>query len=203
MLSTSSFHLTSQQNKVIIRKATSNDIDAIAQVMKCTFPHTYVDPATKEKIFPESEVDEICAKIQTEYPLLLNDIKSCILVAELNHHVVGFCKLILEADYVFLDRLYVLPQYQDKKIGIDLLKSSMRYAISVNINQMNLQVWHQNGKAIRFYLDNSFVIKSMHDKTTSDGKVSSGFDLECDDLQVALSRLNTYSISSRNQRARL
>lgn len=196
MRSTNFFSPQVVNSQVNIRKAALEDVGKIALILKRTFQKTYIDPITKGMIFPESDLDEMCANVLDEYPRLLDKENTYLLVAELNNNVVGFSKMDVKKNDAYLEKLYILPEYQDMKIGIKLLKNCMEYALSININCIRLQVWDQNEKAIKFYKNNLFVVTGTHEKVTSDGNHSSGYDLQCNDIPTALDKLNSYNVVS-------
>ena len=61
-----------------------------------------------------------------------------------------------------IERIYVLKEYQGRKVGQLLLDKVMKIARSYNKQYVWLGVWENNKKAIRFYEKNGFVPFGAH-----------------------------------------
>lgn len=61
-----------------------------------------------------------------------------------------------------IERIYVLQEYQGKKIGQFLLDSSINLAKEKHKSYLWLGVWEDNSKAIAFYKKNGFVPFDSH-----------------------------------------
>jgi ribosomal protein S18 acetylase RimI-like enzyme len=55
-----------------------------------------------------------------------------------------------------LERIYVVPEYQGKGIGADILKQILIHAKEWNKKYLWLGVWEHNPKAISFYQRHGF-----------------------------------------------
>ena len=79
---------------------------------------------------------------------------------------VGFSKIILNSPHsnirdenvTKLDRIYLLSQYFDKKLGLELLKFNIEVAKKNNQAGIWLFTWVGNSRAIRFYQKTGFAI---------------------------------------------
>ena len=87
-----------------------------------------------------------------------------------NEEAVGFSKIVLNAAHAAiadrkvtkLDRLYLLPAHQDKKLGIELLQFNIAYAKEYEQSGIWLFTWVGNTKAINFYLRAGFRVIGSH-----------------------------------------
>jgi len=61
-----------------------------------------------------------------------------------------------------IERIYVLKEFQGKKVGQLLYEKAMQIAIQKNAAYVWLGVWEKNPKAINFYKKNSFVEFDKH-----------------------------------------
>lgn len=83
---------------------------------------------------------------------------------------IGFSKIILNAAHenlpeknvTKLDRLYILTEYFDLKLGYQLLQHNIHLAKQQNQTGMWLFTWIGNTRAIQFYLRNGFVVIGTH-----------------------------------------
>ncbi len=90
--------------------------------------------------------------------------------AVLNTEIVGYLKLnskdaqteSVHNNALEIERIYVVKEYQGKKIGQLLLDQSLTIAKQKNVDFIWLGVWDQNPGAIRFYERNGFKIFEKH-----------------------------------------
>ena len=61
-----------------------------------------------------------------------------------------------------VERIYVLKEHQDKKVGSFLMTHNIDYAKSLGFTVVWLGVWEENTKAIRFYERHGFSIFGDH-----------------------------------------
>jgi len=62
-----------------------------------------------------------------------------------------------------IERIYVVKEYQGKKIGNILIQKSIEIGKSKNIDYLWLGVWNKNTKAIKFYKNNGFLPFNKHE----------------------------------------
>jgi ribosomal protein S18 acetylase RimI-like enzyme len=83
----------------------------------------------------------------------------------------GFSKIILNAAHADiqqknvtkLDRIYLLSNFFNRKLGLELLKFNIDLSKSHNQSGIWLYTWTGNERAINFYKKNGFVIIGSHD----------------------------------------
>ncbi len=134
------------------RVATSNDIDAIAQLHANSWRRNY------RGIFSDQYLDgDLYADRAAVWQKRLTHAEpnQIVLVAESNESVVGFVCAYLDkspTQGTFVDNLHVEAVYSGKGIGSKLL-SMVAVLISErgNVKRMHLEVLEDNKAAIRFY----------------------------------------------------
>jgi ribosomal protein S18 acetylase RimI-like enzyme len=67
-----------------------------------------------------------------------------------------------EANGLEIERIYVLQNYQGKKLGHDIITACIKIAMQKNKAYVWLGVWEHNVNAIRFYQNNGFVVFDKH-----------------------------------------
>lgn len=88
----------------------------------------------------------------------------------LNNRPAGFSKIVLNAGHpnipeqsvTKLDRIYLLSEYYDKKLGLELLKFKIEYAKQRDQLGMWLFTWKGNERAISFYIKAGFTVIGDH-----------------------------------------
>ena len=77
-------------------------------------------------------------------------------VADHNGQVVGFALTFIRystwrGKMVYIEDLYVKPEFRSQSIGNELVQFTMKYAKSIGVNFLSLQVLDWNEGAINFY----------------------------------------------------
>lgn len=86
--------------------------------------------------------------------------KAEILVYTINENIVGFIGL----NDNYIEGIFIKKDFQGKGIGTELLKYLMKEK-----EELSLRVYEKNSKAIKFYTNNSFKIKTKElDKNTGE-----------------------------------
>lgn len=86
--------------------------------------------------------------------------KAEILVYTINENIVGFIGL----NDNYIEGIFIKKDFQGKGIGTELLKYLMKEK-----EKLSLRVYEKNSKAIKFYTNNSFKIKTKElDKNTGE-----------------------------------
>lgn len=86
--------------------------------------------------------------------------KAEILVYTINENIVGFIGL----NDNYIEGIFIKKDFQGKGIGAELLKYLMKEK-----EELSLRVYEKNSKAIKFYTNNSFKIKTKElDKNTGE-----------------------------------
>ncbi len=163
----------------VIKKATQADLPQILEVTEKTYRSVYFEPVSKRPAFSDQEYADLMEHMRASYPAQLNNDKHIILVAKREGVVIGYAKVDLEKNNAFLDKLYVLPEYQGLQIGGHLLLECMSECHAVHhLNSMRLEVWDGNLKGINYYLRNGFIkTDKTHAKTNAAGDVYHGFEM--------------------------
>lgn len=105
-----------------------------------------------------------------------------------NSKAVGFSKLVLGAKHpaiarekvAKLDRIYVLPEFHDLKLGYELLKFNIQLAKTNQQSGIWLYTWIGNERAINFYLRTGFKIIGTHDFHVAQGHTNPNHHLFLD-----------------------
>lgn len=163
--------------KIIIRKSIPNDVYGIHEVQRITWLKTY--PSSKEGITTEDiirkfnidKTSEGKKKIE-ERKKKYEDKNSGIWVAEANGNIVGFCMAIREGKHNRVGAIYVLPTYQSKGLGKQLIEKALTWLgdkkdIFINVAKYNRQ-------AINFYNKFGFVVTGKEGALDSAAKLPSG-----------------------------
>lgn len=102
------------------------------------------------------------------YENYINDLEKLIIVAEENNRIVGYLYGIIKSTdetYKYkiakLDALYVSLDYRNRKIATSLIEYFKKWAISKNVDKLEVNVWSNNIKAKNLYEKANF-------KTTSE-----------------------------------
>lgn len=100
----------------------------------------------------------------------LRDSNAAFYFAILDYQVVAYLKLNFEASQTELrkenameiERIYVLQDFQRKKIGQLLLDFAIQIGYDRQVDFVWLGVWEENRKAIHFYQKNNFEVFDTH-----------------------------------------
>ncbi|UII23452.1 GNAT family N-acetyltransferase [Fulvivirga ligni] len=153
-------------DNIFFEKAEIEDVKLLLNLAIKTFRDTYSDKNTKEdmEIYVASEFtpEKILSELENE------DIEYHF--AKIDDEIVGYLKVNFgdcqtEKDHpntVELARVYVVKDYQGRKIGNSLIAKAMDIGRQRNAKYLWLGVWEENQKAIRFYERNGFTIFGKH-----------------------------------------
>jgi len=139
-----------------IKRATTGDADLISHLSRITFEDTFRGTCTDDDLqsfvayafSPAAVLDE------------LKDEDDLYFIAWYNNVAAGYIRLKEDyTDYpaikkykaLELKRIYVLKEYQDKKIGAALMAHALQLAKEKNYEVVWLGVWEHNYKAQSFY----------------------------------------------------
>jgi ribosomal protein S18 acetylase RimI-like enzyme len=139
-----------------------SDLELESQIFRQTFSSSN----TEENIKIYLEESFSTKKLTAE---LLN-VESEFYFATLNGTVIGYLKLNFgkaQTEYqdgkaLEIQRIYVLQDFQGKKVGQLLLDYAIQIAKNKNLSFVWLGVWEQNQRAILFYTKNGFVEFDKH-----------------------------------------
>ena len=151
----------------LIRRANNSDSQIIAQLGRTPFVESHGQSANDKSIsnFLESNYTSEALTIE------LNNPKFIYFIVEFNKQPVGFSKIILNTEHTLmeeksislLDRIYLLEEYHNKKLGWILFQYLVDYTKAKNQKGMWLHTWIENKKAITFYQKAGFQIIGDYD----------------------------------------
>lgn len=149
-----------------IIKATVKDIDKLQKIGKKTFQETFGSDNSEEDMKEYLEEGFSKQKIATE----LADENSQFYIAEFGDNVIGYLKIntgqsqteIKDENALEIERIYVLKEYQGKKVGQILYEKAIKISRQEKVNYVWLGVWEKNPRAIRFYQKNGFIEFDKH-----------------------------------------
>ena len=156
--------------EVEFRKCEAEDIEKLLRISRETFIDAFEKDNDPEdfKNYIDFAFDK--AKIKSE----LENPHTSFYFSFLNEILVGYLKLnendaqtdIMTTDALELERIYIIKEFQGRKIGQKLLQQAMKIGAERNKGYLWLGVWEKNVNAIRFYqkhvkLDN-VIVPSAH-----------------------------------------
>lgn len=144
-----------------IRTATLGDASVLALLGRLTYIEShghYIQSKTHLLNYVNEAFD--ISKIKQD----LEDSNILYYIVTYNDFPVGYSKVVLNAtreelnseNVCRLERIYVLDEYIDKKIGIQLFNKILEKATKLEFEKIWLTVYVKNQRAIRFYEKNGF-----------------------------------------------
>ncbi|MCK9790005.1 N-acetyltransferase family protein [Providencia rettgeri] len=136
----------------MIREAIKSDVESILSLYQILFSEMALfDP---ERLQPAEQVREFIENA-------IIDDKFCLLVAEFNGEIKGFCiaqqqaadpyNCVVPRNFGYIFDLVVAPNFRGEKAGQKLLNAMKAWAKSRQLSHLELSVLAQNHKAIKFY----------------------------------------------------
>jgi diamine N-acetyltransferase len=152
--------------KVKIRKGFQCDLLTLQRIGQLTFSETFSDVNTEENMRKYLDEGFSIEKLTEE----LSDPHSQIFFAEYNNKTIGYLKLnfgssqteLKDSKALEIERIYVLKEFQGKKVGQLLYDRAIQIALSSHYDYIWLGVWEKNLKAINFYKKNGFTEFDKH-----------------------------------------
>jgi diamine N-acetyltransferase len=147
---------------VQIRKATADDFDLLVSMGRTTFMEAHILSGTQQDLgtYLNSVYNTDSFKKELEntnniFHLIYYDNKPA-----------GFSKIILnfpnaaiiEQAITKLDRIYILKEFHDKKLGVELFDFNLKLSQQNQQKGMWLYVWIENQRAINFYNKVGFTV---------------------------------------------
>ncbi len=153
-------------DKIVITKATINDLDQLQKIGRQTFFETFSTGNTEENMTKYLNEGFSIDKLTTE----LNDKNAEFYFATLNDNIIGYLKLNIGQSQTELqddkgleiERIYVLKDFHGKSVGQLLYVKAIQIARQKNADYIWLGVWEENPRAINFYKKNGFVEFDKH-----------------------------------------
>jgi len=150
-----------------IVKASESDFELLSEIAKITFIESHGNSAKSEDINTYIIENYNTNAFKEE----LGDKKNIYYTIYYNNRLAGYSKIIFDSPYpnsqiknlAKLERLYILKEFYDLKLGLDLFQFNVN--LSKENNQMGiwLFVWKENKRAVNFYKKNGFLIIGSHD----------------------------------------
>jgi len=147
-------------------KLNSGDVKELELISKQTYFNAFSAENSPENMqaYLESSLSE--EKLLKE----LKDANSEFYFAEINRKTIGYFKInfgdaqtdLHDPDALELERIYVIKEFQGKKIGQKLLDEVLGIAKKNQMDYLWLGVWEKNEGAIRFYERNGFYVIGSH-----------------------------------------
>lgn len=149
-----------------IRKVSIEEIEKLKEIGERTFAETFSSENSEENMTEYLEERFSTERLKAE----LNNENSNFYFAELNGLAIGYLKVnfgqsqteIINENALEIERIYVLKEFQGKKVGQILYEKAIEIAKKRNVDYVWLGVWEQNPRAIRFYGKNGFVAFDKH-----------------------------------------
>ncbi len=133
----------------IYREWKLEDTAGIQKVLLNTWLASYADfiPVTDIQWYFNNYYSEV------NFAQLFDDAASTSYVAEIKNHIVGYARTKINHDQkrCYLESLYVLPEFQGKGIGSELLKLAEKKATNHSFKQIWLGVMVQNVPSLEWY----------------------------------------------------
>ncbi|WP_296618743.1 GNAT family N-acetyltransferase [Marivirga sp.] len=140
---------------LIIKKVSLKDIADLQKISRKTFFETYAVGNTEEDMLRYLNQEFTSEKLIAE----LNDPNSEFYFAILEGEIIGYLKVnfgqsqtdIKDDKSLEIQRIYVLKEFQGKKIGESLYQKAIEIANQKKLDYLWLGVWEENPNAIQFY----------------------------------------------------
>jgi ribosomal protein S18 acetylase RimI-like enzyme len=153
-------------NEIVINKIGNEQIDQLQQIGRQTFSETFAESNSAENMAKYLEEAYSYEKLSAE----LNDPNSIFYFAMMGQDVIGYLKLnfgasqteVKDNNALEIERIYVLKEFQGKKVGQMLFDKAIQIAKEQNAEFVWIGVWEENKKAIQFYTKNGFVEFDQH-----------------------------------------
>lgn len=156
----------SEPSKIDIVRVTIKELEELQAISKTTFTETFAGVNSEENMQRYLNENLSLDKLRKE----LNNPASQFFFARMNDQIIGYLKInfpIAQTENSFndsleIERIYVLQEYQQQKIGHLLLEKAISVAKEKQYPYLWLGVWEHNLKAINFYKRHGFVKFSSH-----------------------------------------
>lgn len=151
---------------IIIGRAEIKDIDKLQNICTTTFTETFSGVNSEENMVTYLKENLSKEKLLSE----LNNSGSEFYFVTLNNKVVGYLKInfgqaqteIKDEAGLEIERIYILKEFQRKKLGQLLFEKAMKIARQSGMKYVWLGVWEENKNAINFYKRNGFEAFDQH-----------------------------------------
>lgn len=149
-----------------IRRVEIDEVAALQNIGRITFKETFEVSNSPEDMANYLNESFAYDKVEEE----LKNVNSAFYFAMDKDRIVGYLKLnfghsqteIKHEESLEIERIYVLNEYQGKKIGQQLYSFALQIAKEKAVDFIWLGVWEENTKAINFYKKNGFEVFDQH-----------------------------------------
>lgn len=149
-----------------IRKVTPTELEKLQKISQQTFKKSFSAGNSDVNMAKYLEEGLSLEKLAAE----LNNEGSQFYFALLAEEVIGYLKLnvgqaqteLKEDGALEIERIYVLHEYQGKKVGQLLYEKAIQMSREIGAWYVWLGVWEKNQRAISFYKKNGFVEFDKH-----------------------------------------
>jgi len=147
-------------------KVKANDVEALRDLSIATFVSTYAEYNTKEDmenyITTEFSIQKLLSGIESANASFYFAVADKTPLGYIKVNYAGAQTDVNDGESLELERIYVLPEYQGKKIGQFLLNAALNVALRDKKNYLWLGVWDKNTNAQQFYAKNGFTPFGTH-----------------------------------------
>ena len=151
---------------ISIKSATEKDYKVIVNIGNISVGEAHKDSCSAKDMKEYLKINYNDISIKEE----LNDLKNVYHILKYNEQPVGFSKIVANTEHpniahknvTKLDRIYLLKEFQDLKLGFELLKFNIELSKKSNQSGIWLFTWIGNTKAVNFYLKAGFKIIGSH-----------------------------------------
>ncbi len=149
-----------------IEKVNKNEVEQLQSISRQTFAETFSDSNSKENMDKYLNENLSIEKLSEE----LNNENSHFFFIKDGERNIGYLKLNMgpsqtemkDETALEIERIYVIQEYQGKKVGQQLYEKAIQVAIEKKAQYVWLGVWEENHKAIQFYNKNGFEVFDKH-----------------------------------------
>ncbi len=141
-------------------KIKPEDLEKLLEISKKTFRDAFYHLNNPDSF------NEYAQKAFTKEKLLSEIIHPCseFYFLKIGENIAGYCKLnthevqtdIYDPESLEIERIYVLKEFQNQKLGSIMLDFIKNYSHHHGFNYLWLGVWDKNTDAIRFYTKSGF-----------------------------------------------
>jgi ribosomal protein S18 acetylase RimI-like enzyme len=136
-----------------VSPATLGDVSAVQDIARRTWSATYTD------LIPEEVQKRLLATWYSTEALegQIRAGETLFLVARWNEEPVGFAQFVrISASEAGLLRIYVLPEFQNRRVGSELLSVGLEQLKDLGVVKLTVDVERDNRIGRRFYRQRSF-----------------------------------------------
>ena len=149
-----------------IKEVSGNDILKLQEIGRITFSETFSASNSEENMVQYLKEGFSIQKLTGE----LNNYNSKFFFALDKKKVIGYLKLnfgdtqteLKDANAMEIERIYVLNEFQGKKVGQLLYDKAIEIAIERKADYVWLGVWEENKRALNFYRKNGLLEFDKH-----------------------------------------